>query len=54
MPNLVYTNIQNTYDFAINIFKQAWSRFSSQLNNSKYFYLIQIILFTFNHLFAQS
>ena len=39
--------------FANNIFKQACTHFSSQLNDFKYFDQIQIILFTFNHLFAQ-
>ena len=30
MSNPVYTYILDTYDFANNIFKQAWAHFSSQ------------------------
>ena len=40
--------------FANNIFQQAQAYFSSQPNDSKYLHSIQIILFTFNHLFAHS
>ena len=38
--------------FANNIFQQV--HFSSQPNDFKYLHPIQIILFTFNHLFAHS
>ena len=34
-------------------FKKTWAYFHSQLNDFKYFYPVQIILFTFPHLFAQ-
>ena len=40
--------------FANTIFQQAQAYFSSQTNDIKYLYPIQIILFTFNHLFAHS
>ena len=40
--------------FANNIFQQAWDYFSSQSNDFKYLHPIQIIQFTFNHLFAHS
>ena len=40
--------------FANNIFQQARAYFSSQSNDFKYFHPIEIILFTFKHLFAHS
>ena len=36
------------------IFQQARAHFSLQLNDFKYFHPIQIIQFTFNHMFVQS
>ena len=39
-------------DSANNIFQQAQAYFSSQPNDFKYFHPIQIILFTFNHMFV--
>ena len=36
------------------IFRQARAYFSSQSNGFNYLHLIQIILFTFNHLFAHN
>ena len=46
------------YDFKTrfldNVFKRTWTRFFTELNGFTYFYLIGIILFTINYLFAPS
>ena len=42
------------YTYIWDIFKQAWVFFGTELNGFTYFYLIRIILFTINYLFAHS
>ena len=49
---IIYMNYFQTH-FVDNIFKRAWF-FFSQLYGLNYFYLIRMILFTINDLFAHS
>ena len=60
-PNPFYTYLLNIFvfltHFVDNISKRAWAIFfffCRHLNGFKYFYLIRIILFSINQLFAHS
>ena len=56
MPNSIYTYIFDRFDlqthFVDNILNVAKFILCTLLNDFKHFYQIGIILFTFNHLFA--
>ena len=56
MPNILYKYILNIYIWLvimlITFLNESEHIFCTQLNDLQYIYLIQIILFTINHLFA--